>query len=301
MIDRADIAVHTYVYDGEDIAFEITTSSGGTVTTHYVHGPGIDEPLAMVRGGAVYHYHADGLGSVVALTDGAQSVVQQYGYSSFGATTAAGALEQPFGFTGREFDPETGLYFYRARYYDPMEGRFISKDPIAIGGNIYTQGADISFLQYVSAVAAPYLYTENNPINWIDPSGLTPEQDWRLDLRDHGGPHFQKGSMRYDADTLRPLPHKGKIPPELSKTAQKTLMKSGAYSEYLKWVKGGRLLGVTGLVLGVTGDVSRCMNAIKNGQSLDEELFNSLIDAGPYIEAGGMIMPNPYYRPGGWK
>ncbi|MCK9506774.1 MAG: hypothetical protein M0Q95_21670, partial [Porticoccaceae bacterium] len=51
LTDATGATVHTYVYDGEDIAFEITTSSGGTVTTHYVHGPGIDEPLAMVRDG----------------------------------------------------------------------------------------------------------------------------------------------------------------------------------------------------------------------------------------------------------
>ncbi len=58
-------------------------------------------------------------------------------------------------FTGREWDRETGLYYYRARYYDPMEGRFVSKDPIGLDGgmNVYT-------------------YTEDNPINFTDPFGL---------------------------------------------------------------------------------------------------------------------------------
>jgi RHS repeat-associated protein len=60
--------------------------------------------------------------------------------------------------TGREWDKETGLYYYRARYYDPMEGRFISKDPISFKGK--DKDANL------------YEYTENNPVNFTDPSGL---------------------------------------------------------------------------------------------------------------------------------
>jgi RHS repeat-associated protein len=62
--------------------------------------------------------------------------------------------------TGREWDKETGLYYYRARYYDPMEGRFISKDPIGFDGN------DVNLYGYVS----------NNAINFTDPKGNSP--DW---------------------------------------------------------------------------------------------------------------------------
>ena len=58
-------------------------------------------------------------------------------------------------YTGREWDKETGLYYYRARYYDPMEGRFISKDPIGFKGGINLYG-----------------YVDNNPINRTDPEGL---------------------------------------------------------------------------------------------------------------------------------
>jgi RHS repeat-associated protein len=58
-------------------------------------------------------------------------------------------------FTGREWDPETGLYYYRARYYDPKVGRFLSKDPVgfAAGPNYYT-------------------YVLDNPVNRVDPSGM---------------------------------------------------------------------------------------------------------------------------------
>ena len=54
-------------YDIEDILFELDGS--GNVVTEYLHGPGIDEPIAMIRGGQTYYYHADGLGSIIAITD----------------------------------------------------------------------------------------------------------------------------------------------------------------------------------------------------------------------------------------
>ena len=59
-------------------------------------------------------------------------------------------------YTGREWDKETGVYYYRARYYDPMDGRYISKEPVG-----FKDGISI------------YSYTKNNPINHADPSGLT--------------------------------------------------------------------------------------------------------------------------------
>lgn len=62
--------------------------------------------------------------------------------------------------TGREWDKETGLYYYRARYYDPMEGRFLSKDPISFAGG------DVNL----------YGYVQNNPTNKSDPAGLSPGQ-----------------------------------------------------------------------------------------------------------------------------
>jgi len=91
------------------------------------------------------------------LTDSTGNVVQTYVYDSFGnIVLQSGALENPFTYTGREFDSETGLYFYRARYYDPSLGRFLQEDPIGF------QGGDINI----------YAYVGNNPINFIDSYGL---------------------------------------------------------------------------------------------------------------------------------
>ncbi|MBI5598174.1 MAG: hypothetical protein HY890_00375, partial [Deltaproteobacteria bacterium] len=76
----------TYVYDNEDIILEYLAEVEDGVTktglTKYVHGPGIDEPLSIERSGKVYYYHADGLGSITALTDSSAKVVQIYQYDS---------------------------------------------------------------------------------------------------------------------------------------------------------------------------------------------------------------------------
>jgi RHS repeat-associated protein len=143
-----------YVYDNEDILFE--TDETADIGNRYIHGPGIDEPLALIDGKNTYYYHADGLGSVIALTDDRGRVVQDCEYDSLGNLhDQKNRIKQPYTYTGREWDRETGLYFYRARYYDPMEGRFISKDPIGFKGGINL-----------------YSYTDQNPVNFIDPYGL---------------------------------------------------------------------------------------------------------------------------------
>ena len=78
-----------------------------------------------------YYYHFDGLGSVVALTDTNADIVEQYNYDVFGTPNTASSIGNPYMFTGREYDTETGNYYYRARYYKPSIGRFLSADPVA--------------------------------------------------------------------------------------------------------------------------------------------------------------------------
>jgi len=156
------VNVFIYVYDNEDVILEreSTTIGGGapTVTVKkYVHGPGLDEPLAVAKGNSVYYYHADGIGSIVALTNNTEATVEGYTYDTFGKFQRFGnAVMNTYGFTGREYDEETGLYYYRARYYDPQTGRFISKDPIGFAGGDANQ----------------YNYVLGDPVNWGDPWGL---------------------------------------------------------------------------------------------------------------------------------
>jgi RHS repeat-associated protein len=149
-----------YAYDGQDLVEE-TNASGG-VAARYSQTQNIDEPLAMLRAGATSYYDADGLGSVTSLSNGAGSVAQTYGYDSFGRqTNSSGSLTNSFQYTAREFDPETGLYYYLGRYYDPNSGRFLSEDPLGY------DGGDTNF----------YAYVFDSPSNAVDPSGLN-GQSW---------------------------------------------------------------------------------------------------------------------------
>lgn len=145
----------TYVYDNDNIALEIYNDPTGTAEkTFYTHGPVTDEHLALERNGSYFYYHADGLGSVTALTDQNKAILQSYSYDSFGMVKSSTSFRNAFTYTAREWDKETGLYYYRKRYYDPMEGRFVSKDPIGFRGGINLYG-----------------YVYNNPIILTDPYG----------------------------------------------------------------------------------------------------------------------------------
>jgi RHS repeat-associated protein len=153
----ASTAMH-YFYDNGNILFEY--DDAGTIGNRYTHGLGTDEHLRVDTGKGKYYYHADGLGSTIAVTDTAGTVVQTYQYDSFGnLKDQKNRVKQPYTYTGREWDKEIGLYYYRARYYDPMDGRFISKDPIGF------KGGDVDL----------YGYVHSNPMNKKDPKGLF---DW---------------------------------------------------------------------------------------------------------------------------
>ncbi|MCS6328970.1 MAG: hypothetical protein H8K06_18065 [Nitrospira sp.] len=144
-----------YIYDGEDILLEYDGSN--VLQARYTHGPGIDEPIAVTKGASTFFYHQDGLGSVTELTDSTGSVAKAYAYDVYGnILESPGTVNQPYTYTGRELDQETGLYYYRARYYDAASGRFLQKDPIGLGGG------DVNF----------YNYVRNNPPRLADPFGL---------------------------------------------------------------------------------------------------------------------------------
>jgi RHS repeat-associated protein len=142
------------LYDGSNLI--AGADANGNIVGRYVHGPGVDEPLAVYTGSTMAFYQADGLGSITSLSTPAGTLSDTLVYDSFGnLISSTGSFTQPFRYTGREFDVETGLYYYRARYYDPAAGRFLSEDPIRFNSG------DVNF----------YGYVENNPINAADPDG----------------------------------------------------------------------------------------------------------------------------------
>lgn len=143
-----------YLYDGQDIAQEI---GGSAVGASYVRTRGIDEAIARQSTNGNEFYHADANGNVLFLTNGTGVTIVNYSYEAFGKTTIIGTSSNSLHYTGRENDG-SGLYYYRARYYATVSSRFLSEDPL--GGK--NPNGELNF----------YLYTNNSPLNFTDPSGL---------------------------------------------------------------------------------------------------------------------------------
>jgi RHS repeat-associated protein len=159
-----------YFYDDARV-IEEQDGLGNTLAT-YVYGNYVDEVLTMDRGGSTYYYHPDALGSVVAITNSSGGPVERYAYDAYGLATVTNgtftavppngwgtphsAIGNPWMFTSRQLDEEAGLYFYRARYYDPLKGRFLQRDPVR-----YADGQSL------------YEYVKDNPLNYTDPGGTT--------------------------------------------------------------------------------------------------------------------------------
>ena len=141
-----------FTYDGQDVILD--QKSDGSTTT-YINGPGIDNKLKQTSSVTGTHYYLqDHLGSTTALTNSSGNVSSQITYDGYGNSTSNSLTR--YGFTGRELDADTGLLYYRARWYDPQLGRFISEDPIGFAGG------DVNLFGYV----------KNNPLNRRDPLGL---------------------------------------------------------------------------------------------------------------------------------
>jgi RHS repeat-associated protein len=142
-----------YFYDSQNLVEE-QSDTGITLGT-WVYGDALDDVLAMTRGPQAYFFHENSLGSIEAVTDAAGTPVERYAYDAYGAPavsdgagiplapnawgTARSAIGNPWIFTARQLDEETGLVFYRARHYDTDKGRFLQRDPVDYvdGMNLY--------------------------------------------------------------------------------------------------------------------------------------------------------------------
>ncbi|GIW96382.1 MAG: hypothetical protein KatS3mg110_4423 [Pirellulaceae bacterium] len=147
----------------DHIVLEFTGSQPATLRYRYLHGPVVDQVFAredvesLWQPGEVLWALGDHLGTVRDLIDSSGNVVNHLRYESFGRITSEtnAAVDFLFAFTGRERDEESGLFYYRARYYDPAVGRFISEDPLGF------------------AAGDPNLnrYAANLPLTRVDKSG----------------------------------------------------------------------------------------------------------------------------------
>jgi RHS repeat-associated protein len=176
-------AVQTWVvYDGR--AFDANTyadfNGSGTLLTRYLYAPAVDALLARTSsGGTSAWYLPDKLGSIRDIADTSGAVIDHVVYNSFGTVTSEtnSANGDRFKFTGREYDSTTGLYYFRARFYDPVIGRFTSLDPIRFAGSD----------------ASLYRYVKNGPTLWGDPAGKQPKakpplKDLPFDYFDYENP-----------------------------------------------------------------------------------------------------------------
>jgi len=188
VVSRTDVVTFTYNGDGVRVARSVNGAATTTIqdvglplpyvleeadgsgTTRYVYG--LDMLAHETPAGAPFHYHHDALGSTRRLSNQSGQAVAGYAYDAFGAVRwTQGSAGTDFTFAGEQADPATGLYFLRARYYDPALGRFISGDPCP------------------DHVAQPwalnhYVYCANNPVN----SSPAPTAAGRAGCTTHPGP-----------------------------------------------------------------------------------------------------------------
>lgn len=148
--------IHT-VYNAENAWADFDAS--GTVIASYLFGNQLDQILARFRSGEGTAWHlADRLGTIRDILGSSGTIVSNIEYGSFGGvvTITNPSTADRFLFTGRELDSQTGLHYYRARFYDPSLGRFTSQDPIGFAA------LDANLMRYVF----------NSPLNATDPTGL---------------------------------------------------------------------------------------------------------------------------------
>ena len=180
-VDSSKSKTQKYYYDGSNILAELDADNN--LVASYTHSPlraddilgarftssAVNQGLAESAGYA--YYLKDHLNSVNEITNANGDVIQKMDYSAFGVLRSVkndsdqevgfnnAPIKTSFTYTGREFEPELNMYYYRARYYDPSVGRFLQQDP------------DPGKLNNPITFLSKYIYGANNPIMFTDPSG----------------------------------------------------------------------------------------------------------------------------------
>jgi RHS repeat-associated protein len=256
----------TYRYDGMGLRTAKTT--GGTTSnyvwdrssplpmlltdgsTSYIYGPNGTPLQQITSNNTVTYYHHDQLGSTRLLTNSTGTAAASFSYDPYGNTTGqTGTTTTPLRYQGQFLDPETGLYYLRARYYDPSTAQFLTRDPLE----------DIS--------NQPYLYANGDPVNLTDPTGLIfgAAADWVEDRANDGldavlpaatnlAAGFGDGATGLVSDTVNTLTL-GHVDLPTTYDVREAMGTNDAVDFCSSWYSGGQVAGqaTVGLAAGSGG------------------------------------------------
>jgi RHS repeat-associated protein len=155
--DGSGHAIRVTLYDGAAVLADLDAS--GNREAEYVYDEGTDRPYAMLTGATtvtgVRYYAQDDMGNVNGQFQNSKTPTQTVTYGDWGLPEVTGDTTNRLTWKGLSYDPDVGLIYVRARWYDPNIGRFVSEDPLGLQAGIN-----------------PYVFANNDPINGTDPSGM---------------------------------------------------------------------------------------------------------------------------------